>query len=73
MATTIQISEELQTELSKRKLFDRETYEEVIMGLIEDTMELSAETKKEIAQAREEYKKGKVYTLEEVKKRHGLS
>lgn len=73
MATTIQISEELQTELSKRKLFDRETYEEVIIGLIEDTMELSAETKKEIAQAREEYKKGKVYTLEEVKKRHGLS
>ena len=35
MATTIQISEGLQTELSKRKLFDRETYEEVIWDALE--------------------------------------
>ena len=39
MATTIQVSEELKYELQKRKLNVRETYEEVIWDLIEDTKE----------------------------------
>jgi len=69
MTTTIQISEELQSKLSKRKMFDRETYEEVIWNLLEDTMELSEETKKDIEEARKEYKEGKFSTLEEVEKR----
>ena len=69
MATTIQISEPLQEELSKRKLSERETYEELLWDLIEDTQELSEETKKEIQQARAEIKAGKVHTLEQVKKR----
>lgn len=68
MATTIQISTNLQNELFKRKLAERETYEEVIWDLIEDTMEISQETKKELAEARAEIKKGKFYTLEQVKK-----
>ena len=72
MATTIQISEELQKELTKRKMFDRETYEELIWDLIEDTMELSEETKKDIKEAEEEFKKGKFYTHEQVKKQLGL-
>ena len=42
--TTIQISQDLQQELNKMKLFSRETYEEVIWNLIEDTKELSEET-----------------------------
>ena len=72
MATTIQISEDLQNELSKKKLFDRETYEEVIWDLMEDTMELSEETKKEIEEARKEIKRGEFSTLSEVKKRYGI-
>ena len=72
MATTIQISEELQSELVKRKLFDRETYEEVIWDLVEDNMELSEETRKDIAQARAQIRKGEVYTHEQVKKELGL-
>jgi hypothetical protein len=68
MTTTIQISDSLQNELVKRKLFDRETYEEVIWDVIEDTLELSEQTKKEIAQARAEVKAGKVRTLAQVKK-----
>jgi len=68
MATTIQISEKLQSKLTEKKLFNRETYEEVIWDLIEDTMELNQETKKEIAQAREEFKQGKFSTLEEIEK-----
>jgi len=72
MATTIQISEKLQKELSKKKLFDKETYEEVIWDLMEDTMELSEETKRHIAQAEKNIKEGRVYTHEQVKKRLGL-
>lgn len=72
MVTTIQISEELQSKLTNRKIFDRETYEEIIWDLLEDTMELSEETKKEIAEAREDIKKGRVYTLNQVRKEAGL-
>lgn len=72
MVTTIQISESLQEELSKRKFSDRESYEEVIWDLIEDTMELSEETKREIKQAEKEFKEGKFYTLEEIEKELGL-
>ncbi|MBI2549338.1 hypothetical protein HYW21_08365 [Candidatus Woesearchaeota archaeon] len=68
MATTIQISPVLQEELNKRKFFDRETYEEVIWDLIEDTMEMNETTKKELAEARAEIKAGKVHTLEQIKK-----
>ena len=72
MVTTIQITKDLQSELGKRKMFDNETYEEVIWGLIEDTMELSEETKRDIKQAEKEFKEGKFYTHEEVKKELGL-
>ncbi len=68
MATTIQITENLQEKLNERKIFNRETYEEVIWDLIEDTKELSEETKKELAEAREEIKHGKFHTLEQIKK-----
>lgn len=72
MATTIQISERLQHELAKKKLFDKETYEEVIWDLMEDTMELSEETKRHIAQAEKDIKEGRVYAHEQVRKRLGL-
>jgi predicted transcriptional regulator len=72
MATTIQISPKLQHKLAERKFYERETYEEVIWDLIEDSTELSEETKKHIAQSRAEIKAGKVHTLEEVKKELGL-
>ncbi|MDD2665559.1 MAG: hypothetical protein PHD13_02090 [Methanocellales archaeon] len=72
MTTSIQISEDLQKELIKMKFFDKETYEEVIWGLLEDSQELSEQTKMEIEQARAEIKAGKSCTLREVKKELGL-
>ncbi|MAF34251.1 hypothetical protein CMO91_00220 [Candidatus Woesearchaeota archaeon] len=72
MATTIQISKNLQNALSKRKLVAKETYEEVIWDLLEDRMELSEETKKDIEIARKEFKEGKGKTLAQVKKELGL-
>ncbi len=72
MATTIQISEELRKQLQERKLYEKESYEEVIRDLIEDTLELNEQTKKEMAQSRAEIKAGKFLTLEQVKKKYGL-
>jgi predicted transcriptional regulator len=66
--TTIQLSTELLNKLKARKLSDRETYEEVIENLIEDTMELSEETIADIERARAEIKRGEFYTEEEVRK-----
>jgi len=71
MATTIQISKDLQQELTKKKLFDRETYEEVIWDILEDTMELSDQTKKDIEFSRKEFKEGKYKTLDQIKKELG--
>ena len=68
MVTSIQITEKMQKELSKKKMFEKETYEEVIWDLIEDSMELSEETKRHIAQAEKDIKEGRVYTHEQVKK-----
>jgi len=72
MVTSIQVSESLLEELKKRKLHDRESYEEVIVDLLEDTLELSEETKRDMEKAREEYRAGKVHTLSQVKKEAGL-
>ena len=72
MATTIQISQKLQEELTKRKLYAQETYEEVIWDLIEDTLELSEETRREIRHSREEIRAGKAHALPEVKRKLGI-
>ncbi len=72
MPTSIQISENLQKELVKRKFHNKETYEEVIWDMIEDSQELSDRTKKEITLARAEIEAGKSRTLAEVKKELGL-
>ena len=72
MATTIQVSGKLLETLKKKKLYNKESYEEVIWGLMEDSQELSAEAKQEIGKARAEIKAGKFFTHEQVKKRLGL-
>ena len=72
MATTIQVSRELHKELNQRKLYDNESYEEVIWDMLEDISELSEETKKEIARAEAEIKNGKTVPLGEVKKKLGM-
>ncbi|MFT4311379.1 MAG: hypothetical protein ACMXX7_02025 [Candidatus Woesearchaeota archaeon] len=71
-STTIQISSDLQKELNKMKLFNRETYEEVIWNIIEDTKELSEQTRKDIALSRKEISEGKFVTLTDLKKKYNL-
>ncbi|HLC79862.1 MAG TPA: hypothetical protein VJG83_05590 [archaeon] len=72
MVTTIQISEKLKKKLELRKSVKKESYEDVIWDLLEDTGELSEQTKKDLYEARKEVEEGKVKTLEEVKKELGL-
>ncbi len=72
MVTTIQISGSLLETLKQRKLYEKESYEEVIWDLMEDSQEINKETKLEIEQARLDIKKGKFFTHEQVKKRLGL-
>ena len=72
MATTIQISKELLETLKKRKKYKKESYEDIIWDLLEDTMELSEETKRDIEEARKEFREGKTKTLAQVKKELGI-
>jgi len=72
MATTIQISDNIKKTLEKMKLFDRDTYNDIIGRMIEDDLELNERTKKEMQEARNRIKSGKFLTHEEVKKKLNL-
>jgi len=72
MVTTIQVSNKLIEVLKKRKAYNKESYEEIIWDLLEDTMELSEETKRRIESAKKDIKTGRVYTHEQIKKELGL-
>jgi len=72
MATTIQVSKKLVEQLKTRKMYEKESYEEIIWDLLEDAMELSYETKKHIEQSRKEIATGKTVPLEKIKKDLGL-
>jgi len=72
MPTTIQISDNVRGTLEKMKMFERETYNEVIERMIEDEREVNEKTRKEIEERRKEGKAGKIISHEEVKKRFGL-
>lgn len=68
MATTIQISEELLKRLQIMKLNSKESYEDTIWDILEDRMELSEETKKNIAESEADIKAGRVHRWEDVVK-----
>jgi len=67
--TTIQISKDLLEEIKARKMYDKETYEDIIRDLLEDTMELSDQTLANIKKSEEDIKAGRVHTLKEIEKR----
>lgn len=72
MPTTIQISNNVKSTLDKMKMYERETYNEIIERMIEDDLELNERTKKEIEEARKQIKAGKVISHEEAKRKLGL-
>lgn len=72
MFTTIQIKEDIKSTLTQMKLFERETYNDVLERLIEDVHELNTETKKEIEFAINEIKSGKYITHEKLAEEMGF-
>ena len=72
MSTTIQISNEMRVQLNNLKLFERETYNDVLERILEDMQELNEKTKKEIARAIKEIESGHYKTHEEVRKELGF-
>ena len=75
MATTIQVSDKLVEKLKLMKINGKESYENVIWELIEDSMELSEETKRIILNYEKEIKTNgfkNFKTLEQIKKELGF-
>ena len=70
--TTIQISKELLEKLKERKLYDKESYEEIIWDALEDSMELSKQTLENIKEAEKDIQEGRLYTHDQIKKELGL-
>lgn len=77
--TTIQVHKKLKSKLDSLKEHSREPYSEVIHRLIdiakeseESEFELSEETLSGIKEAREDLKKGRVHSTEQLRKELGL-
>ncbi len=71
METTIQISRELLEKLKLMKIYEKESYEDLIWDLIEDRLEFSEETKENVKEYEKDIKENKTdkFTkLEDVKK-----
>lgn len=73
MGTTVQVSKELLGKLKQMKMHAKESYEEIIWDLLEDRMEFSDETKKNIAQSEKDFKEGRTHKWEDVKKELGIN
>lgn len=71
-ATSIQVSRDLLSELKGRKMYDKESYEDIIWDLLEDSLELSEQTRKSIVSSQKDFEEGRIHSLEEVEKRLGL-
>lgn len=69
MDTTIQVSSTLLERLKKMKMHEKESYEDMIWDLIEDSMELSSETHKGIEASEREIKEGKTVPLSKIKEK----
>ena len=72
MATTIQINEDIRSILNQMKLFERDTYNDVLERLIEDVRGINEDTKKEIEDAIKEIESGKYITHEKLAKEMGF-
>ena len=68
MYTTIKVTDEIKEKLGMMKLQESETYAEIIEDLIEDRLALNPDFIEQIKKRREEYKKGKTTSLEDLKK-----
>ena len=71
-STTIQIDRDLKSHLDGLKIHPRETYNDIIGRLLEDQLELSERTKREIETALEAIRKGRFKTHEQLGREMGF-
>mgnify|MGYP001617191674 CR=1 FL=1 len=69
METTIQISRHLLDKLAGMKMHEKESYENIIWDLIEDRLEFSEQTKRNLILSEKEIKKGETVSLEHIRKK----
>ncbi len=76
METTIQIKKDLKDRLNSLRLYPNESYDSVIRRISElaiDDEPLSKETIERIEASLKDIKEGKVFSMDEVKKRIGIA
>ena len=66
--TSIQLKKSTKMKLDNLKLSEKETYNDVIENLIEDSLELSEKTFEELKLAQKERIEGKIHSLDEIKR-----
>jgi len=72
VVTQIRVSRSVKEQLDAMKVRPTETYDEVILRLLEDLEEVNEGTKRQIKEARKEIEDGKSHSHEQVKKAMGL-
>ncbi len=72
METTIKLSSDVKNMLDKFKIHERESYNDVIQVMIEDSLELNDKTKQEIKEAKKRISKGEFYSQDDVEKMFGI-
>jgi len=70
--TTVQLTRELVNALRFKKMYDKESYEDIIWDLLEDSKEVNSETKGDIAVGLAEIRAGKTVSLEKIKTKYNL-
>ena len=71
VVTTIRVSRSVKEQLDAMKVRPTETYNEVILRLLEDLEEVDEGTKRQIREARKEIDAGRSHTLGQVKRTMG--
>ncbi|WP_456474649.1 DUF7557 family protein [Candidatus Pyrohabitans sp.] len=66
------MKEEVKKALDRMKLFERETYNDVLERLLEDLKELNEETKREIEAALQDIEEGRYVEHETLRKEMGF-
>jgi len=75
MVTSIQIENKTKTKLEKLKIFPRESYNDVVNRLLkiaQDDDTLDPSTIKDLEDALDDVKKGRLISHKQVKQKHGL-
>ena len=70
--TTIQINKNVKSLLLKQKISDKDSYNDILERILEDTMEFTEKTKRDIAESKRQIARGEVVSLEEIEKELGL-